>query len=226
MLFHVAGDSEATAAIVQKRIEIKSFFGIFSYNKEVKEIKSFDVDELLQRGADCNYATELGDTVLMQAAERGTPETIKKLLESGAKVNAQPKFGGTALTKAVREGKIENVRAILDFDYAKYGMEKVDLNISYQVNGHIVNALSIADKNEFSEISNLLVANKAELPVLKSTAAIPVVNAFKAPPTLMKEEEAPVAAIVDISNIPVAQIANSEAIPVLKVEREVQNAGR
>ena len=78
-----------------------------------------EVVALLGRGADANVRrADLRQTPLMEAAEAGHEEVVRRLLEYGAAVNAANKHGETALTLAADGGHTAVVSVLLDWGAA------------------------------------------------------------------------------------------------------------
>jgi ankyrin repeat protein len=61
------------------------------------------VEELLDRGANVNARSEVGDTALMQAALNADQEMVQRLLRRGADVRARGVYGVTALLRALHD---------------------------------------------------------------------------------------------------------------------------
>ena len=74
------------------------------------------VRELLEKGADPDFVvnSQLFETPLMLAADRGLLETVKTLISAGANVNAMKANQTTALMLAAGSGHLEVVKALLN----------------------------------------------------------------------------------------------------------------
>ncbi len=71
------------------------------------------VKTLLEKGADPNFASHLGNTALMSAAEKGYTDILNILLDKGANVNATNKKLKTALIYAALNGQTEALGVLL-----------------------------------------------------------------------------------------------------------------
>lgn len=75
-----------------------------------------EVVALLGRGADANARRDDSrQTPLMEAAEAGHEEVVRRLLEHGAQINAANEYGETALTLAADGGHTAVVSALLEW---------------------------------------------------------------------------------------------------------------
>ena len=215
LLFSAAGDIEGLAAVELVTTRRESFFGI-SYNKKVKNTVLYGVDQLLEMGANPNYETRVKTTTLMQAASDGNPQTVASLLKNGALINTQDSFGSTALMEAVQSNKIDNVQAILEFDYAGYGMDQVDINLCCNNDGpqHIC-ALSIARDNSNSEIAALLQRHGA----IEYTSGDVVITEAELVPTIVVNAHTQGDVSNNRSNIPLASPVNSQSTRIASVNQ-------
>ncbi len=73
------------------------------------------VQQQIKKGADVNYTSELGRTVLIYAAGEGHVETVRYLLEAGALVDKTDSNGRTALMWAAQGGHVETVKCLLEY---------------------------------------------------------------------------------------------------------------
>lgn len=92
-----------------------------------------------------NERTNLGETQLFLASQRGFVDDIKLLMYAGANVNAQTHIGRTSLQIASQEGHIEVVKQLLSFG----------ANILHKDHAGYT-ALDLAQKNGHDEIAELL----------------------------------------------------------------------
>ena len=61
------------------------------------------VQQLIERGADVNAATDDGYTALIYAAYSGHAKIVKELIERGADIDATNNYGSTALIYAAHK---------------------------------------------------------------------------------------------------------------------------
>jgi len=117
-----------------------------SFSGNVEKIK-----QLLDEGADVNYATSLGITPLLEACTHNRPAAVKILLERGANPNLASKLGMTPLAGAVVLGDLESTRILLD-----HGAD-VNATVRLTVPGQQSNELTVVR----------MVAQKGDLPLLE-----------------------------------------------------------
>ena len=120
------------------------------------------VKDALNEGADVNYRSDNGKTVLMWAAKYGVTEGVKLLLAAGADVNAKDNYGDTALVCAVRRGYKEVVRELL--------ANGADVNAGKRTSTDGMNDFIFAARMGYTEIVELLLAKGADVNA-KSTAS-------------------------------------------------------
>ena len=80
--------------------------------KAVRE-EDFDIIKLLvEKGADVNYRSSLGQSALHYAAEKSDPRLVKLFLDLGANVNAKT-LGGTTPLHVAQESELVVVKLLL-----------------------------------------------------------------------------------------------------------------
>ncbi len=72
-----------------------------------------EVKRLLDGGADPNFGSSGGDSVLVFAASTGSAEIVRVLIDKGANVDVSS-GGNSALVTAVATGSTEIVRVLID----------------------------------------------------------------------------------------------------------------
>ena len=107
------------------------------------------VQYLLQKKANLNLRTNLGDTAIYRASAKGYADIVKLLLESGANPTIKDKKGDTPLMKAASKGNVEIMQLLLD---AKVNPSEVRIS---GIDGN--NALMIAAEEGQVEAMKLLI---------------------------------------------------------------------
>lgn len=80
---------------------------------------------LIKYGADVNAQNDRGETPLLKAAKRWSPEVARVLIEYGADVNLKTEYGATPLSMALGRGNQELARLLFENGADKQGKVKV-----------------------------------------------------------------------------------------------------
>ena len=82
----------------------------------MRALKNNDINkakELIMAGVNINTRNMIGETPLMEAAEKGFTEIVELLLNKKVNINVGNVKNRTALSKAAEEGHIEIVKVML-----------------------------------------------------------------------------------------------------------------
>ena len=133
-------------------------------NQLIEAIKDGDitiVKDLIERGANVNHASIVGDTPLIIAGNRGHLEIVKYLIEHGADVNQANNKGNTSLTWASAQSFLSLQMNNARFEIVKYLIEQ-GANVNH-VNRNGYSPLIYASKNGNLDIVKYLIKNGANV---------------------------------------------------------------
>lgn len=124
------GYSPLVYAVVKKYIKIAKILlnAGADLNREIcwsirrRKIYPYLTKELINLGADPNFAEEYGGLALIEACESGDSKVVKMLLDAGADPNFMDEIGRTPLMKAFERGQEDIVEMLLDVE-GRFGVE-------------------------------------------------------------------------------------------------------
>mgnify|MGYP001062269992 FL=1 len=141
--------------IEDKDVEHAATLLYFAAEKGQTKIVSY----LLERGANPDSISKLGETPLMKAAESNETEVIRLLLDNGANVNHQSLSGETALHIASRKLNSEALELLLDRGADRHLQDQNGRTAFYYAlfakSKKVKISVSVDERNAFSIINQL-----------------------------------------------------------------------
>jgi len=131
------------------------------------------VSILLDAGADINAADSTGRTILLDAVQSGSEDTVRMLLDRGASPLTQEMYGRTALHEAAAQGNLEMVTMLMQKGsnpLARDTMGDTPLSLAFDKGGAVIETLLGSSSNLIDSDGNtplhIAVAHNAPLTML------------------------------------------------------------